>query len=77
MRLISETGIIRGTDKAICDKCNADLSVEGGVTFCAHFDGPKAYGYEYTCNRCGNHISQVFARDEASAMLWGDDDAYN
>lgn len=70
MRLKSETGIIRGRNEVLCDKCKADLSAEGSVTFCVCFDGAKEYGYQYTCNKCGNSISQIFWRDKESAMLW-------
>lgn len=71
-KLISETGVIRGRNEVLCSKCNADLSVEGSVSFHMHWDGTKDYGYEYTCNKCGNSISQIFARDKESAMWWED-----
>ena len=66
----SETGVIRGKNEVLCDKCNADLTVEGSVTFCSHWDGAKEYGYCYTCNKCGNQIEQIYARQGIDAMLW-------
>lgn len=70
--LLREIGVIRGRNECLCSQCNADLSAEGSVSFAMHWDGTKEFGYNYTCNKCGNSITQVFARDEESAMWWED-----
>lgn len=67
---MNEKGIKREDGKVLCDKCGANLGIEGSTRFVMHWDGSKEYGYVHECVACGARIEQVFKRNKDTAW-WG------
>lgn len=69
--MLKETrGAIKKDNKYYCEKCGADLSKDNSVSYVSHADGRETYSYKCNCNQCGNVITQVYERDEASKKFW-------
>ena len=67
-------GVVKKGEKILCDKCGADLTVDGSISFQAHLDGIKTYSYVYECVKCRNRIDVTLERRDTDPEEWTDDD---